>query len=129
MHRRAKRAAQTLRRQLNYAEQGPADLDVYETLLDCLPLSWRWRLVVALGERERGLEWADRALAIDPDEAMLLYNIACIKSMANAREQALDCLERSVRAGLVLRDWLIHDNDFDPIRDDPRFQAVVKSLE
>jgi serine/threonine protein kinase/Tfp pilus assembly protein PilF len=85
--------------------------------------------LVALGERERGLEWADRALAIDPDEAMLLYNIACIKSMANAREQALDCLERSVRAGLVLRDWLIHDNDFDPIRDDPRFQAVVKSLE
>jgi serine/threonine protein kinase/Tfp pilus assembly protein PilF len=85
--------------------------------------------LVALGERERGLEWADRALAIDPDEAMLLYNIACIKSMANAREQALDCLERSVRAGLVLRDWLIHDNDLDPIRDDPRFQAVIQSLE
>ena len=29
---------------------------------------------------------------------MLLYNIACIKSMALAKEQALDCLERSVRA-------------------------------
>ena len=85
--------------------------------------------LVALGERERGLEWADRALAIDPDEAMLLYNIACIKSMALAKDQALDCLERSVRAGLTLRDWLAHDTDLDPIRDDPRFQAVMKSLE
>lgn len=84
--------------------------------------------LVALGERDRGLEWADRALAIDPEEAMLLYNIACIKSMALAKEQALDCLERSVRAGLTLRGWLLHDTDLDPIRDDPRFEAVIRSL-
>ncbi len=84
--------------------------------------------LVALGERERGLEWADRALALDPDEAMLLYNVACIKSMAGAREQALDCLERSVRAGLKLRGWLEHDGNLDPIRDDPRFAAVLLSL-
>lgn len=84
--------------------------------------------LVALGDREQGLQWADRALAIDPDESMLLYNIACIKSMALAREEALDCLERSVRAGLTLRGWLLHDTDLDPIRDDPRFEAVIKSL-
>ena len=85
--------------------------------------------LVALGERERGLAWADRALALDPDEAMLLYNIACIKSMALAREEALDCLERSVRAGLTLRGWVLHDTDLDPIRDDPRFEAVLKSFD
>jgi hypothetical protein len=59
---------------------------------------------------------------------MLLYNIACIKSMALAREEALGCLERSVRAGLTLRGWVLHDTDLDPIRDDPRFEAVLKSL-
>jgi tetratricopeptide (TPR) repeat protein len=85
--------------------------------------------LVALGEVERGLAWADRALAIDPDEAMLLYNIACIKSLAGAREQALDCLERSLRAGLVLRDWLLHDPDLDPLRGEPRFEALLRSLE
>ena len=84
--------------------------------------------LVALGELERGLEWADRALAIDPDDSMLLYNIACIKSLALAKEEALDCLERSVRAGLTLRGWLLHDTDLDPIRDDPRFDALIKSL-
>ncbi len=84
---------------------------------------------VALGQLERGLEWADRALAIDPDEAMLLYNIACIKSLAGAKEQALDCLERSVRAGLVLREWLLHDPDLDPLRDDPRFAELLRSID
>jgi serine/threonine protein kinase/Tfp pilus assembly protein PilF len=83
---------------------------------------------VALGQLERGLEWADRALAIDPDEAMLLYNIACIRSLAGAKELALDCLERSVRAGLVLRDWLLHDPDLGPLRGEPRFEAVLRSL-
>ncbi|HSD67253.1 MAG TPA: protein kinase, partial [Vicinamibacteria bacterium] len=29
--------------------------------------------LVALGETERGLEWADRALALDPEDPMLLY--------------------------------------------------------
>jgi len=84
--------------------------------------------LVALGETARGLEWADRALALDPEEAMLLYNVACIKSLAGAREEALDCLERSVRAGLTLRGWIEHDSNLDPIRQDPRFEAVIKSL-
>ena len=85
--------------------------------------------LVALGETERGLQWAERALAIDPDEAMLLYNIACIRSLAGAKDQALDCLERSVRQGLVLRDWLLHDPDLDPLRDSPRFAAVLREIE
>jgi hypothetical protein len=84
--------------------------------------------LVALGERERGLEWADRAMALDPEEPMLLYNIACIKALAGAGQEALDCLERSVKGGLTLRGWLEHDSNLDSIRDDPRFQAVLKSL-
>ena len=55
--------------------------------------------LVALGETARGLEWADRALALDPEDAMLLYNIGCIRAMAGAADGALDCLERSVRRG------------------------------
>ena len=56
--------------------------------------------LVALGERERGLEWARRALSIDPGDAMLLYNIACIYSLAGELEEALACLERALDAGL-----------------------------
>jgi TolB-like protein/Tfp pilus assembly protein PilF len=84
--------------------------------------------LVALGETARGLEWADRALALDPEDAMLLYNIGCIKAMAGAGDEALDCLERSVRAGMRNRAWLEHDSNLDSVRPDPRFQALMGSL-
>ena len=84
--------------------------------------------LVALGETRRGLEWADRALALDPEDPMLLYNIACIKAMAGAGDAALDCLERSVAAGLRHRGWLEHDSNLDSIRSDPRFRALMDKL-
>jgi hypothetical protein len=75
------------------------------------------------------LEWADRALALDPEDPMLLYNIACIKAMAGAKDAALDCAERAVAAGLRHRGWFEHDSNLDPIRSHPRFQALMTSLD
>ena len=85
--------------------------------------------LVALGETARGLEWADRALALDPEDAMLLYNIGCIRAMAGAGDGALDCLERSVRAGMRNRGWLEHDSNLDAVRSHPRFEALMRSLD
>jgi hypothetical protein len=59
---------------------------------------------------------------------MLLYNIACIKSMAGAGDDALDCLERAVGAGLMNRGWLEHDSNLDSIRSHPRFQDLMRRL-
>jgi TolB-like protein/tRNA A-37 threonylcarbamoyl transferase component Bud32/Flp pilus assembly protein TadD len=84
--------------------------------------------LVALGERQRGLEWADRALALEGEDPMVLYNIACIKALAGATEDALDCLERSVRAGMRYRGWLEHDSNLDSLRSSPRFEAVMDAL-
>jgi TolB-like protein/Tfp pilus assembly protein PilF len=84
--------------------------------------------LVALGETQRGLEWADRALALDPEDPMLLYNIACIRAMAGVPDAALDCLERSVAAGLRHRGWLEHDSNLDSIRPHPRFQALMERV-
>jgi non-specific serine/threonine protein kinase len=84
--------------------------------------------LVALGERERGLDWARRAMSIDPDDAMLLYNLACIYSLADDREEALACLERAYGAGLRQKEWLLHDSNLDPVRGDPRFVALMASL-
>jgi TolB-like protein len=85
--------------------------------------------LVALNERERGLEWAQRALALDPEDAMLLYNLGCIFAMAGRGDEALDFVERSVRAGMNRLGWLQHDSNLDSIRQHPRFTAVVAGLE
>ncbi|MBZ5537011.1 MAG: protein kinase [Acidobacteriia bacterium] len=84
--------------------------------------------LVALGENEKGLEWARQALAMDPDEPMVLYNVACIQSLAGRIEEAIDSLERSVQKGLLQKSWLEHDSNLDPLRSHPRFQAVVGML-
>jgi serine/threonine protein kinase/tetratricopeptide (TPR) repeat protein len=84
--------------------------------------------LLTLGEGERGLEWARRALAIDPNDPMILYNVACLFSQAGEVEPAIDTLERAVEAGLRYKDWIEHDSDFDPLREHSRFQELMARL-
>lgn len=84
--------------------------------------------LVALGEREKGLEWAHRALKIDPEEPMLLYNLGCIYSLAGEIEEALDTLEKAVDLGLTQKGWYEHDSNLDPLREHSRFKALMDKL-
>ena len=84
--------------------------------------------LVALGKYKEGLEWAKQALAIDPDEPMVLYNVACIQSLAKKYDDALTSLERSVRSGMKQLGWLQHDSNLDPLRQSPRFKKLIKQL-
>jgi len=84
--------------------------------------------LVAVGENERGLEWARRAVAMAPEDPMLLYNVACIYSLARSAGEALDCGERAVDAGFAQREYLEHDSNLDLIRSDPRFQSLLARL-
>jgi adenylate cyclase len=84
--------------------------------------------LVALGECESGLEWAKQALELDPSDPMLLYNVACIQSLAGRVEAALDCLEKSVANGLTERRWLERDSNLDPVRSHPRYQLLFDAL-
>jgi adenylate cyclase len=84
--------------------------------------------LAALGEYEKGLEWANQALAIDPDEPMVLYNVACIQSLAQRYDDALETLEKAVRKGLTQKSWLEHDSNLNPLRRFPRYKRLLKQL-
>ena len=81
-----------------------------------------------LGQRERALEWANRALGIDPDDPGVLYNIACVYALCAETGDALRCLEQAVQNGFGHREWLENDSDLDPLRADPRFEALKKRI-
>src|SRR5262249_17966058 len=51
--------------------------------------------LLEMGARTRSLEWVQRALAMDPDEPLTLYNVACNYSLSGRIEEAIDCLERA----------------------------------
>ena len=70
-----------------------------------------------LGDSAKALEYAERSLAIDPEDPMLLYNVACTYSMLGKIDEGLSCLERAVDKGFGHKEWIDHDGDLDPLRD------------
>ena len=84
--------------------------------------------LIGVGEIERGLEWAERAVAIDPTDTGILYNVACTYSEAGRVEEAIDYLEKAVAGGFNQKEWIVNDGDLAPLRDHPRFKALIDSM-
>ena len=84
--------------------------------------------LIYLGERQRALEWARRALAIDSTAPDVLYNVACTYARAGEVEDAMSCLERAVEHGFAHRDWIEHDSDLVAIRSHPRYTALLQRM-
>ncbi|MDM7994873.1 MAG: tetratricopeptide repeat protein [Acidobacteriota bacterium] len=85
--------------------------------------------LVALGEYEQGLDWANQAIAIDGHDPMVLYNVACVQSLAGRYDDALSSLEKSVQCGMMHLNWLVHDSNLDPLRRFPRYKQLVKQMQ
>jgi adenylate cyclase len=84
--------------------------------------------LIETGDVKRSLEWVARALAIDPEETSILYNVACTYSILGEKEQALDCLEKAVRNGFGHKEWIENDPDFTSLHNHPRFRALLQGL-
>jgi serine/threonine protein kinase/Tfp pilus assembly protein PilF len=81
-----------------------------------------------LGERERSLDMANRALSVDPDDSALLYNVACVYASLNENERAIEVLERAIDRGFGQREWIETDPDLKSIRGTPRYEALLKAM-
>jgi serine/threonine protein kinase/Flp pilus assembly protein TadD len=84
--------------------------------------------LMQLGDRERALDWARRAYAIDPTDPGVLYNVACVYSLGGMVDDAIGCLDKAIANGFGHREWLLHDGDLDAIREDQRFQTLLQKL-
>jgi adenylate cyclase len=84
--------------------------------------------LAVLGEAERAREWIARARLLNPDNHVMRYNFACALSrLLDDADGALELLAEAFAkdpAGDHVR-VAGDDPDFAPIRDDPRFQAML----
>jgi quercetin dioxygenase-like cupin family protein len=60
-----------------------------------------------------------------PEYARLLYNVACCESLAGRTADAIEHLRLAIDKSGRFRSFAAGDSDFDPIREEPAFQALV----
>lgn len=78
-------------------------------------------------------EWANRAISIEPDNAVTNYNLACAFGALGKIDIAMDWLRRAIPdspAGRrALAEWMEHDSSLEPLRRHPAFEALMRRLE
>jgi tetratricopeptide (TPR) repeat protein len=76
-----------------------------------------------LGQDSLAIDYALRCLEVDPDT---YYNVACAYALAGNAEKAVEYLRKAFEDGFVGLFHLTRDVDFDAIRQDPAFQALIE---
>lgn len=66
-----------------------------------------------------------RALEIYPGNAHLLYNVACMQARLGADDASLTALAESVSQWEPYKEMAQKDDDFESLREDPRFLELV----
>ncbi len=99
------------------AQANPDNISVW------LALGWCYKRT---GKLDRAIESLEEALIVAPQDALVHYNLACYWSLVENKKQALSYLARAFDLEDEYRSLVAGETDFDPIRDDPAFQALVR---
>ena len=76
------------------------------------------------GEWELAIEVLRRQHDEHPENAGVLYNLACAESRSGRLDDALGHLEAAIALEPQFRENAVADSDFDAVRDDPRFPTA-----
>ena len=95
------------------------------------PDDGRSRLMYAVslaeaGRKAEALSEGAKALEINPDDARMLYNGACLYARLGEVQQALQLLKQGVEKGFSDYGWMAHDSDLAVLRQEPDFIALTQ---
>jgi adenylate cyclase len=86
--------------------------------------------LITLGEHDRAREWLSRALAIDPDDILTQYNVACAYSRLGEFDSSFELLERLLpHANHETKSWIRFDTDLEALRPLPRYRKVLELIQ
>lgn len=105
-------------------------IELYDRILELRPddpeaLAWKADAALELGEQRWALSLCDRVLEVDEENSHALYQRACAWAGLGETDNALRDLEQAVNQSDALRQHARAEEMFQPLRDLPRFQAVV----
>jgi tetratricopeptide (TPR) repeat protein len=76
-------------------------------------------------EFEKAVELLSKAHEEHPEDAGVLYNLACAESRLGRSEEAVDHLRRSVELDPQFAEIAADDSDFDLIREEPEYASAI----
>jgi Flp pilus assembly protein TadD len=105
------------------------ELAVYEEALKKTPEDARVRVLLAggyalLGRFEDAKREADMAMALRPDDAMILYNSACAYCAMDNAKDAMIALKKAWESGYRNATWTRQDPDLALLHGDPEFERL-----
>jgi tetratricopeptide (TPR) repeat protein len=101
------------------ADYNPNNIHVH------LALGWCYKRI---GRLDLAIQSLEDAMAVDPDQGIIHFNLACYWSLAKNVRLALRYLAQSFDLDPNYRDMVSDEKDFDPIREDPDFVALTGAL-
>ena len=81
-----------------------------------------------VGEKEKAVALAERAMQEGSTEPVVLYNLACFYVGMGDNLRALELLENAVKLGWGDRAWMENDSDLTALRGESRFQALLAGI-
>jgi serine/threonine protein kinase len=102
---------------------------VFEDHIRKVPEDARARVLLAasfsqIGRIDDAKREADIAMALRPDDTMVLYNVACVLCLTNRPEEALVALRKSKETGNRSAAWVRQDPDLAILHGNPEFEAL-----
>jgi serine/threonine protein kinase/Flp pilus assembly protein TadD len=79
---------------------------------------------VAVGRAEDAIREANLAMALRPNEATVLYNLACVYCALGQKSEGMDALRKAWQAGFRESDWARRDPDLALLHGDPEFDKL-----
>jgi serine/threonine protein kinase/Tfp pilus assembly protein PilF len=103
--------------------------DIFESHLRKAPEDARARVLLAddyasMGRVEDANREANLAMMLCPDDAMILYNVACLFCGMGKNAEALDAMKKAWEAGYRDSGWARRDPDLAPLLGDPEFERL-----
>lgn len=106
-------------------------MDVYDEILTVRPgdleaLTYKADAAMEMREFHWALNLCNRVLEVDDQNAHALFQRACAYAQLGAEVQAIDDLQRSINASSSMRELVVEETDFDPLRGLERFEALLE---
>ncbi len=112
-------------------DQLKANIQVYPRYLSRHPDDARGHMFYAidlaqLRRKDEGKTEAAKALELNPNDPLMLYNAACFYAQMEEKKLALEWLRNAIFAGYENFEWVKRDTDLDCVRNEPEYIELMK---